>query len=220
MKSIHVPITLLRPGEGKNRPGGGAVEIRRGRVRAKRPTGSHRALTASQFDKTTAVGDVDIANIAADKALVASRQLDLSYTKVIAPVSGRVNRYIVTEGNLIQSGDQFGGTLLTTLESIDPMYAYFDVDEYTICAIRQLTRAGKSDSPREDGFADLVGVGQRGRVSSPRNDQLRRQSGSIRKRAPCGCVAYSPIKTRFSCRDCSCRVRIPIGRPHNAVARC
>src|SRR6267142_1812750 len=84
------------------------------------------AVSRSDLDKTSAARGVDLANIAADKAVVASRQLDLDYTKVLAPVSGRVSRYVVTVGNLIQSGDQAGGTLLTTIVSVDPIYAYFD----------------------------------------------------------------------------------------------
>jgi RND family efflux transporter MFP subunit len=62
------------------------------------------AVSASDTDKTAAARGVDAANVAADKAVIASRQLDLDYTKVIAPVSGRVSRYVVTVGNLIQSG--------------------------------------------------------------------------------------------------------------------
>jgi membrane fusion protein, multidrug efflux system len=79
------------------------------------------AASRSDLDKTSSARGVDICNIAADEAVVASRQLDLEYTKVIAPVSGRVSRYVVTVGNLIQSGDQNGGTLLTTIVSVDPM---------------------------------------------------------------------------------------------------
>src|SRR5262249_36960455 len=94
------------------------------------------AVSQSDLDKTAAARDVDVANIAADKATVASRQLDLEYTKVTAPVSGRVSRYVVTVGNLVQSGDQNGGTLLTTIVSVDPMYAYFDVDEHTALRVR------------------------------------------------------------------------------------
>ena len=52
-------------------------------------------------------------------------------------------------GNLIQSGDQGGGTLLTTIVSVDPMYAYFDVDERTVLRVRQLIREGKAKSARE-----------------------------------------------------------------------
>src|SRR5579859_4720784 len=54
------------------------------------------AASRSDLDKAAAARGVDLANIAADKAGVASRQLDLDYTKVIAPVSGRVSRYVVT----------------------------------------------------------------------------------------------------------------------------
>src|SRR5579871_1007745 len=116
------------------------------------------ATSRTELDKTSAARGVDRANIAADKALVRQRQLDLEYTKVIAPVSGRVSRYVVTVGNLIQSGDQNGGTLLTTLVSVDPMYAYFDVDEYTALRVRQLIREGRSDSPRAGGYPVFLGL--------------------------------------------------------------
>jgi len=104
----------------------------------------------SDLDKTTAARGVDLANIAADKAVVASRQLDLEYTQVKAPVSGRVSRYVVTVGNLIQSGDQGGGTLLTTIVSVDPIYVYFDVDEHTVLRVRQMIREGNPDASTLD----------------------------------------------------------------------
>src|SRR2546421_2532780 len=102
------------------------------------------AVSGSDLDKTAAARGVDLANIAADKAVVASRQLDLNYTKVTAPVSGRASRYSVTVGNLVQSGDQNGGTLLTTIVSVDPMYAYYDVDERTVQRVAQMLREGKA----------------------------------------------------------------------------
>src|SRR5438552_18967498 len=106
------------------------------------------AVSRSDLDKTAAARGVDLANIAADKAVVASRQLDLDYTKVTAPVSGRASRYTVTVGNLVQSGDQNGGTLLTTIVSVDPMYAYYDVDERTVQRVSQLIREGNSRPAR------------------------------------------------------------------------
>ena len=126
------------------------------------------AASQSDLDKTAAARDVDIANVAADKAVVASRQLDLEYTKVTAPVSGRVSRYVVTVGNLIQSGDQNGGTLLTTIVSVDPMYAYFDVDEHTVQRVRQLIREGKAESARDTEWPVSLGAGHRGRLSRTR----------------------------------------------------
>src|SRR5262249_32615924 len=114
------------------------------------------AVSRSELEKSLAARDVDIAKVAADKSVVASRQLDLSYTKVIAPISGRVSRYVVTVGNLIQSGDQNGGTLLTTIVSVDPMYAYFDVDEYTVLRVRKLIREGKAKSARDSKWPVLL----------------------------------------------------------------
>src|SRR5205814_5388951 len=108
-----------------------------------------RAVSRTDRDKSLAARDVDLANIAADKAVVAARQLDLEYTKVTAPVSGRASRYSVTVGNLIQSGDQGGGTVLTTIVSVDPMYAYFDVDESTVLRVRRMIREGKAKSARD-----------------------------------------------------------------------
>src|SRR5437899_5926823 len=129
------------------------------------------AVSRSDLDKTSAARGVDIANIAADKAVVASRQLDLDYTKVKAPVSGRVSRYVVTVGNLIQSGDQGGGTLLTTIVSVDPMYVYFDADEHTVLRVRQLIREGKAKSARDGelpvslGLANEAGFPHQGKIN-------------------------------------------------------
>src|SRR5260221_9301912 len=64
------------------------------------------SASRSDLDKTAAARDVDKANIAADKALVGSRQLDLDYTKVRAPVSGGVSRYVITVVQLIKSTHQ------------------------------------------------------------------------------------------------------------------
>src|ERR1700722_3819553 len=58
------------------------------------------AVTRSQLDKVAATRDIDLANIEADNATVALNALNLEYTKITAPVSGRVSRYDVTVGNL------------------------------------------------------------------------------------------------------------------------
>src|SRR5205823_3327452 len=89
---------------------------------------SRGASSTDDLEKARAARDVAIAAVGADKANMERSRLDLDYTKVKAPVSGRVSRYVVTEGNLVQSGDQAGGTLLTTIVSVDPIYVYFDVD--------------------------------------------------------------------------------------------
>jgi RND family efflux transporter MFP subunit len=174
------------------------------------------AVSQSDLDKTAAARGVDVANVAADKALVASRQLDLEYTKVLAPVSGRVSRYVVTVGNLIQSGDQNGGTLLTTIVSVDPMYAYFDVDEYTWLRVRQLVLDGKSDSPRHGGYPVCLGLANeegyphQGTVNFLEN-QVNPRTGTIRWRG------VFPNKQEHLLPGLFARVRVPIGRHHPAL---
>ena len=65
----------------------------------------------------------------AEGALKAA-QLNVEFTHVVAPITGRVSRHLVTPGNLVQGGEG-GATLLTSIVSLDPIYIYFDVDEAT-----------------------------------------------------------------------------------------
>jgi RND family efflux transporter MFP subunit len=175
------------------------------------------AVSRSDLDKTLAARGVDAANIAADKAVVAARQLDLDYTKVLAPVSGRTSRYVVTVGNLIQSGDQGGGTLLTTIVSVDPMYAYFDVDERTVLRVRQLVREGKADSPREKtdvpvwlSLANEDGFPHQGTINFVDN-QVNPKTGTMRLRG------VFPNKDQVMAPGFFGRARVRIGRPHPAL---
>jgi RND family efflux transporter MFP subunit len=175
-----------------------------------------KGVSQSDLDKSSAARDVDIANIAADKAVVESRQLDLEYTKVIAPVNGRASRYVVTVGNLIQSGDQNGGTLLTTIMSVDPMYAYFDVDEHTELRVRRLIREGRAKSAREGelpvflGLANDDGYPHRGTINFVDN-QVNPKTGTLRMRG------VFPNKDETLSPGFFARVRVPIGFPHRAL---
>jgi RND family efflux transporter MFP subunit len=172
-------------------------------------------VSRSEFEKSQAAREVDIANIAADKALVRSRELDQEYTKVTAPISGRVSRYVVTVGNLIRAGDQ-GGTLLTTIVSLDPMYAYFDVDERTVLRVRKLIREGKADSPRDTplpiwlGLANEDGFPHAGKIDFVDN-QVLPKTGTMRLRG------VFPNKDQVLAPGMFVRVRTSIGRPHKTL---
>ncbi len=65
------------------------------------------------------------------KAAVAAARLELSRTRITAPIAGRVDRILVTRGNLVSGGVAGNATLLTTIVSHNPMYVYFDIDEAT-----------------------------------------------------------------------------------------
>jgi RND family efflux transporter MFP subunit len=119
-------------------------------------------------------------------------------------------------GNLIQSGDQNGGTLLTTIVSVDPMYAYFDVDERTVLRVRQLIREGKARSARETewpvslGLATEEGFPHRGTINFVDN-QVNPKTGTLRVRG------VFPNKDEALSPGFFARVRVPIGRAHRAL---
>jgi membrane fusion protein, multidrug efflux system len=83
----------------------------------------------------------------AEGALKAA-QLNVEFTHVVAPITGRVSRHLVTPGNLVQGGEG-GATLLTSIVSLDPIYIYFDVDEATYLKNNKLWFEGKRPSSRD-----------------------------------------------------------------------
>lgn len=115
-----------------------------------------RALTLNQ---TQAVSDSIVdqrrqtlqaaraAEMQAEGALKAAK-LNIEFTHVMAPITGRVSRHLVTPGNLVQ-GSEGGATLLTSIVSLDPIYIYFDVDEATYLRNSRLWAEGKRPSSRD-----------------------------------------------------------------------
>ena len=89
------------------------------------------------------------AEMQAEGALKAA-QLNIEFTHVVAPMSGRVSRHLVSVGNLVQGSDNGGGTLLTSVVSLDPIYIYFDMDEATYLKYNRLYFEGKRPSSREN----------------------------------------------------------------------
>jgi RND family efflux transporter MFP subunit len=174
------------------------------------------AVSREEYDRYEADYHEAEANLDVAKANRDVAALNLEYTRVTAPVSGRVSRYLVTVGNLIQSGDQGGGTLLTTIVSVDPMYAYFDVDEHTVLRARQLVREGKARSPDESevpvwlGLANEPGFLHQGTVNFVDN-QVNPRTGTLRVRGVFRNQDKALSPGFFA------RVRVPIGAPHRAL---
>jgi RND family efflux transporter MFP subunit len=174
------------------------------------------AVGQEEYDRYEADYREAVANLHVARANRDLAALNLGYTRVTAPVSGRVSRYVVTVGNLIQSGDQNNGTLLTTIVSVDPMYAYFDVDERTVLRVRQLIREGKARSARETewpvslGLATEEGFPHRGTINFVDN-QVNPKTGTLRVRG------VFPNKDEALSPGFFARVRMPIGRAHQAL---
>ena len=108
-------------------------------------------------------------------------KLNHEFTKVISPIDGQVSRYYLTLGNLVNQ-DQ---TLLTTVVSLDPMYAYFDMDEPTLLRVRRAINEGRIKR-RPDGANIPVLMGLQGEDGFPHqgtinfvNNQVNPTTGSI-----------------------------------------
>ncbi len=184
-------------------------------ARAQRLVGTG-AIGREEYDKIAGDRGEAAASLQALKAAAERAKLDLEYTKILAPVSGRVSRYLVTQGNLIQSGQAGGGTALTTIVSVDPIYAYFDVDERTVLRVRQLIREGKAVSARETEWPVALaliseeGFPHTGTINFVDN-QVNPKTGTLRVRG------VFPNKDEALSPGFFGRVRVPIGRPHKAL---
>jgi RND family efflux transporter MFP subunit len=100
-------------------------------------------IAKQDYDNAVSQKSVSDAQVVAAQAALEAAQLNLGFTDIKAPVTGRIGREQVTIGNLVQADS----TLLTTLVSVDPIYAYFNVDERSVLKYRELVREGKLAEP-------------------------------------------------------------------------
>jgi RND family efflux transporter MFP subunit len=145
-----------RPYEAALRRAEADVELARARLSLARKNFARAADLLASHAISQEESDIRESNVRqAEAALeeaegaVDSARLDVEFTHVTAPVAGRVGRKLVTEGNLINGGVGTQGTLLTTIVSLDPIYAYFDADEGSLLKYSRLARTGQRPSSRE-----------------------------------------------------------------------
>lgn len=146
------------------------------------------------------------AALRAAKAATEAARINLAYTKVTAPVSGRVSRAELTVGNIVTAGAS--GPVLTTVVSQSPIYASFDVDEQTY--LRYLRQGGSSKTPVALGLANEDGYSRQGRINSVDN-QLDTRSGTIRVRASFDNDDGALLPGLYA------RVKVGAGKPQNAI---
>ncbi len=136
------------------------------------------AISAELADARTTAAQEAKAAVAATQAQLDAARLNLSFTRITAPIDGRVSRAEVTAGNLVNSGE----TLLTTLVSTDKVYAYFDADERVFLKYvelaRQAGRDTRSESPVYLGLSSEDGNPHLGRLV--RESEIN-QKGKARK---------------------------------------
>lgn len=110
------------------------------------------AIAAAESGISTATAAIETA-----KAAVSEAELNLSYTKVTTPVTGRVSRKNVTEGNLISGGSE-QSVVLTTIVSTDPVYFVFDASEQRVLRFQRLTLEGARKSARDVRYPVYLGL--------------------------------------------------------------
>ena len=165
-----------------------AVLAKSERERATKLLESH-AISQEEYDSRVASLEQADANVEAAQAALDSAALDLSFTRVTAPISGKISRALVTEGNLVAAGQ----TLLTTLVSLDPIYVRFDGDEQAylkyikiareaVAAKAKSNEAGTTGSPVLVGLANEAGYPHQG-VMVFVDNELDATTGTIRGRA-------------------------------------
>lgn len=154
-----------------------ASEARRGERLRK-----SNAISAELADARTSAAQEAHAALAGIQAELDNARLSLDFTRVSAPIDGRVSRAEVTAGNLVNAGQ----SLLTTLVSTDKVYAYFDADEWLFLKYLELARQSGSDARG----ASPVYLGLTGEEGHPHlgqldflDNQVNPQTGTIRGRA-------------------------------------
>jgi len=135
-----------------------------------------QAVSRQEFDQLASGTRTSQADIQAAEAALRVARLNLDYTKVRAPITGRVSRAQITAGNIVN--DQ---SVLTTIAGIDRVYAYFDGSEQTYLRLKA-ANAGKQAPKVRLGLANEQGFPHAGQVDFVDN-RLNPQTGAIRLRA-------------------------------------
>ncbi|HTH60065.1 MAG TPA: efflux RND transporter periplasmic adaptor subunit [Paraburkholderia sp.] len=146
--------------------------------RAQRLIGDNAIAKRDYDEKQNAAREAN-ANLKAAQAALEAAQINLGYTRIVAPVSGRVSRAEITVGNVVSAGAS--AVPLTTLVSVSPIYASFDADEQTYLDYISRMKDGRK-VPVELGLANETGYSRSGTIESVDN-RLDTSSGTIRVRA-------------------------------------
>nr|WP_152569341.1 efflux RND transporter periplasmic adaptor subunit [Oleiagrimonas soli] len=143
---------------------------------------AQHAIAQQEADRLDTAAQSAQASYDAARAALAAAQLKLDFTKVRAPIDGRVSNIRITPGNLVSTSD-----VLTSVVTVNPVYVYFDVDEQTWLKLDHLRaeaaqKGGTAHIGATMGLADETGYPHRGRIDFVDN-QLHSGSGTMRLRA-------------------------------------
>lgn len=184
-------------------------------VRGK-PLVERQIISGKTFDDRMSIVRDAQAAVKVAEAKVKSAELDLSFSRIDSPITGRISRTLVTAGNWVSAGSVSGATLLTTIVSQDPIYIYFDVSENNHIKYKRLAERGVSSgaaqlgAPVEVALPDEHGFPHKARLDFLDN-RLDQGTATLRARA----VLANP--TELFSPGLFARVRVTGTAPYSAV---
>ena len=204
---------------------GAVTQLNRSQTELERAEKLFEKQAGSEFDvvKWKAERDVGEAAIVRAEAAVERAELNLSYTKVVAPISGRVGRNLVDPGNLVGESE---ATLLTTITDARPIYVYFNLNERDLLRVLEIYRAelekkgadperegtGSAEIPLQLGLANEEGYPHVGALDYA-DSKLDPQTGTLQLR---GVFSNEEVPPRIV-PGLFARVRMPIQERADAL---
>jgi len=192
------------------------AELARGEAKRAEGLAATKAISTDTYETRLKTAEQAEQAVVSAEAALKSASLDLEFTEVRAPISGRISNARVTAGNLVIGGSAPNTTLLTTIVSLDPLYCYFDADEASALRYRQLHREGKrtaalfSAIPAEMALGNEQGFPHKGVIDFVDN-QVNPANGTIRARG------VFPNPDKLMAPGFFARVRIPGVGEYDAV---
>ena len=171
-----------------------------------------KSITMDEFEAITFERAEAEATLNASKAAEEAAQLNLNYTQVTSKISGTIGRRLIDEGNLVKADE----TLLATVVSLNPIYAYFDLDERTYLRLRRLIQQGTIKSPQDIDWPVKVAVADDPDFAMDGvirfiDNQLDGSTGTLRGRA----LVHN--HDGLLSPGLFVRLRVPIGAEHKAI---
>ena len=193
------------------------LELARSKLAMKERLLPNGAISQEEYNEAVAAVHEAEATIAAARADANRTAVDLKYTEIKAPISGRIDRTLVSKGNLL-TGGQSSGTLLTTIVNEQPMYVYFDVDERSLLRyMRQRSTEKSSTGNLSDlgiecfvQLADEKDFPHRGQIDFA-SAAVNASTGTARLRAVFENADHALSSGLFV------RIQIPVSKPYEAL---
>tara|TARA_A100001391_G_scaffold196459_1_gene175044 strand:+ start:250 stop:1575 length:1326 start_codon:yes stop_codon:yes gene_type:complete len=177
---------------------------------------ANQAASHAKVNSAKAMIDAAQAAIESASAGLEAAKLNVTYSKIIAPITGRISSNFVDQGNLVSGGTSATATLLTTITSVEPIYCTFDVNEQEVLKYIRLAASGKRGSSREVrnpiylGLVDEQGFPHQGHIDFVDN-RFDPATATMRARG------IFPNKNQVLFPGMFSRIRIPGSAPYEAV---